>query len=73
MQRAHLAQLACTNCFSLMDQVDEVPVLASLAGQAVFACQSCGHVTLVRDAMPLRTAIWAGSLPTEGAVSFAAL
>ena len=73
MQTAQLVQLACVKCFAPMDRVETVAVLQSLEGQAVFECEWCGHVTLVRMQEPLRSACWLGSMPTGSKVSFAAL
>jgi hypothetical protein len=56
-----------------MNFVEAVPVLQSLDGQAVFDCQWCGNVALVRKEEPLRTASWIGLLPADHRVSFAAL
>jgi hypothetical protein len=53
-------------------QVETVAVLQSLEGQAVFECEWCGHVTLVRMQEPLRSACWLGSMPAGCKVSFAA-
>jgi predicted RNA-binding Zn-ribbon protein involved in translation (DUF1610 family) len=73
MQTAQLVQLACVKCFAPMDRVETVAVLQSLEGQAVFECEWCGHVTLVRMQEPLRSACWLGSMPAGCKVSFAAL
>lgn len=73
MRRAHKPQLACEKCYAPMDLLENVPVLQSLEGQAIFECECCGNITLVRNHEPLRTASWVGSLPADCRISFAAL
>jgi hypothetical protein len=73
MKGTHEAHLACERCYGPMNFVEAVPVLQSLDGHAVFDCQWCGNVALVRKEEPLRTASWIGSLPADRRVSFAAL
>jgi len=55
-----------------MDIVEEVAVLQSLTGHAVFACDWCGQVTLVCKHARLRTASWVGSVPPDLRGSIAA-
>ena len=73
MNASIAAKLQCADCGAPMDEVKTVAVLASLTGHAVFECEWCGHVTLVRMQEPLRSACWIGSMPAESKVSFAAL
>ena len=70
---ARTEYLACVKCCAPMEIVESVAVLQSLEGYAVFACEWCGQVTLVRTNEPLRTASWAGRVLSESWVSFAAL
>jgi hypothetical protein len=72
MRQAQTAQLACTRCFAPMNWVEVVPVLQSVEKYAVFECDWCRHVTLVRTHVEPQTAIWAGALDGNSTVSFAA-
>jgi hypothetical protein len=42
----------CQQCGDVMQRVSDVPVLASLVGQAVHGCAGCGHVLLVCESDP---------------------
>jgi hypothetical protein len=42
----------CQECGDAMQRVSDVPVLASLVGQAVHGCAGCGHVLLVCERDP---------------------
>ena len=58
MRRAQTAQLACTKCCAPMDLLEGVPVLQSLMDHAVFECEWCGHIALVRKHEPPHTPCW---------------
>jgi hypothetical protein len=73
MRNARMAQLACEKCCSPMDLLEDVPVLQSLQDHAVFACEWCGHVALVRRQNEPASPCWIGSLPPDCRVSYAAL
>ena len=71
MRRAQTAQLACTKCHAPMDLLEGVPVLQSLQDHAIFECEWCGHIALVRRHEPPSTPCWVGSIPPECGVSYA--
>jgi predicted RNA-binding Zn-ribbon protein involved in translation (DUF1610 family) len=73
MRQAQSTFLACVRCFAPTAPVEGVAMLQSLEGQAVFECEWCGTLTLVRADENRRTAIWIGSLAAESSVRFAAL
>jgi predicted RNA-binding Zn-ribbon protein involved in translation (DUF1610 family) len=73
MPKSHNAQLACAKCLAPMNLLEGVPVLQSLEDHAVFECEWCGHVALVRCHELPRSPCWIGSLSPQCGVSYAAL
>ena len=63
MRRAQTAQLACEKCCAPMDLLEGVPVLQSLQDHAIFECEWCGHIALVRKHEPPSTPCWVGTIP----------
>jgi hypothetical protein len=54
-----------------MDLLEGVPVLQSLQDHAIFECEWCGHIALVRQHELPSTPCWIGSIPPECPVSYA--
>jgi hypothetical protein len=55
-----------------MDLLEGVPVLQSLQDHAIFECEWCGHIALVRGHEPPSSPSWVGSIPLNCDVSYAA-
>jgi hypothetical protein len=70
--KAQPAQLACEKCCAPMDLLEGVPVLQSLQDHAIFECEWCGHIALVRRHEPPSSPSWIGSIPVSCDVSYAA-
>jgi hypothetical protein len=66
------ARLSCRDCGAPMDEVESVPVLASLTGHSVFECEWCGHITLLaKTPASARSTDWlqAASAPCQRGIS----
>jgi hypothetical protein len=63
MRNAGTARLACGRCHAPMDLLEGVPVLQSLKDHAIFECEWCGHIALVRKHELPGSPSWIGSIP----------
>ena len=66
----------CVECGTVMERVQSVPVLQSLADHTVYRCEGCGHILLVKEELARGWgAEWLNALSLEcgGAISCAAL
>jgi len=70
MLKAQPAQLACEKCCAPMDLLEGVPVLQSLQDHAIFECEWCGHIALVRKHEPPSSPSWVGSIASSCGVSY---
>ena len=71
MRNAQTAQLVCEKCGAPMDLLEGVPVLQSLQDHAIFECEWCGHIALVRKHEPPSSPSWVGSIASNCGVSYA--
>jgi hypothetical protein len=71
MLNAQTAQLVCEKCGAPMDLLEGVPVLQSLQDHAIFECEWCGHIALVRKHEPPSSPSWVGSIASNCGVSYA--
>jgi DNA-directed RNA polymerase subunit RPC12/RpoP len=71
MLNAQTAQLVCEKCGAPMDLLEGVPVLQSLQNHAIFECEWCGHIALVRKHEPPSSPSWVGSIASNCGVSYA--
>ena len=71
MLKAQTAQLVCEKCGAPMDLLEGVPVLQSLQNHAIFECEWCGHIALVRKHEPPSSPSWVGSIASNCGVSYA--
>lgn len=72
MRDVGTTQLACDKCHAPMDLLEGVPVLQSLKDHAIFTCEWCGHVALVRQREAPASPCWIGTIPPDCPVSYAA-
>jgi len=70
MLNAQTAQLVCEKCGAPMDLLEGVPVLQSLQDHAIFECEWCGHIALVRKHEPPSSPSWVGSIASSCGVSY---